>query len=42
MEISISPAFPADLEREIFELAANRHPETMPSLMLVAHRVLQW
>ncbi|KAJ7257029.1 hypothetical protein C8J57DRAFT_1649182 [Mycena rebaudengoi] len=42
METSITPAFPADLERKIFELAANRHPETMPSLMLVAHRVLQW
>ncbi|KAJ7259239.1 hypothetical protein C8J57DRAFT_1339848 [Mycena rebaudengoi] len=43
MKTSISPAFPTDLEREIFELVANRHPETMLSLMLVAtHRVLQW
>ncbi|KAJ7259392.1 hypothetical protein C8J57DRAFT_1340341, partial [Mycena rebaudengoi] len=33
---------PADLEREIFELAANHHPETMLSLMMVAHRVLYW
>ncbi|KAJ7256915.1 hypothetical protein C8J57DRAFT_1343335 [Mycena rebaudengoi] len=42
MKTSISPAFPTDLEREIFELAANCHPETMLSLMLVAHRVHQW
>jgi hypothetical protein len=42
METPISPAFPADLEREIFELAANHYPETMLSLMLVAHRVLYW
>ncbi|KAJ7257045.1 hypothetical protein C8J57DRAFT_555178 [Mycena rebaudengoi] len=42
MGTSISPAFPANFEREIFELTANRHLETMLSLMLVAHRVLQW
>ncbi|KAJ7241564.1 hypothetical protein C8J57DRAFT_1477695 [Mycena rebaudengoi] len=36
------PSFPLELEREIFEIAATRHPETMPTLLLVAQHVLQW
>ncbi|KAJ7241614.1 hypothetical protein C8J57DRAFT_1560829 [Mycena rebaudengoi] len=36
------PSFPLELEREIFEIAATHHPETRPTLLLVAHRVLQW
>ncbi|KAJ7241554.1 hypothetical protein C8J57DRAFT_1244513 [Mycena rebaudengoi] len=30
------PSFPLELEREIFEIAATHHPETMPTLLLVA------
>ncbi|KAJ7241539.1 hypothetical protein C8J57DRAFT_1368824 [Mycena rebaudengoi] len=37
-----SPSLPLELEREIFEIAATHHPETMPILLLVAQRVLQW
>ncbi|KAJ7282382.1 hypothetical protein C8J57DRAFT_1463116 [Mycena rebaudengoi] len=36
------PTCPPELEREIFEMAAAEHPEMMPTLVLVAHRVLQW
>ncbi|KAJ7241598.1 hypothetical protein C8J57DRAFT_1368927 [Mycena rebaudengoi] len=36
------PSIPLELEREIFEIAATHHPETMPTLLLVAQRVLQW
>ncbi|KAJ7255599.1 hypothetical protein C8J57DRAFT_1345280 [Mycena rebaudengoi] len=42
MDSDISPSLPSDLEREIFEMAANRYPETIPALLLVAQRVLQW
>ncbi|KAJ7285334.1 hypothetical protein C8J57DRAFT_1498162 [Mycena rebaudengoi] len=34
--------FPLELERKIFELVAFLHPETIPNLLLVAHRVLTW
>ncbi|KAJ7489042.1 hypothetical protein FB451DRAFT_1223597, partial [Mycena latifolia] len=37
-----SSASPLDLEREIFETAARLHPETIPALLRVAHRVLVW
>ncbi|KAJ7488998.1 hypothetical protein FB451DRAFT_1223457 [Mycena latifolia] len=39
-----SPLFPSDLEREIFETAAELYPETIynPSLLLVAKRVYEW
>ncbi|KAJ7489066.1 hypothetical protein FB451DRAFT_1552968 [Mycena latifolia] len=37
-----SSAFPVELEREIFETAATLHPETIPALLRVAHRVLVW
>ncbi|KAJ7285312.1 hypothetical protein C8J57DRAFT_1498144 [Mycena rebaudengoi] len=33
---------PLELERKIFELAALLHPETIPDLLCVAHRVLTW
>ncbi|KAK7052030.1 hypothetical protein R3P38DRAFT_3255262 [Favolaschia claudopus] len=36
------PAFPPELEREIFETAAKLYPQTIPSLFLVAHRVHEW
>ncbi|KAJ7255664.1 hypothetical protein C8J57DRAFT_598725 [Mycena rebaudengoi] len=36
------PSFPPELEREMFEMAATEHPNMMPTLVLVAHRVLQW
>ncbi|KAJ7136390.1 hypothetical protein C8R43DRAFT_1203406 [Mycena crocata] len=37
-----TPLFPAELEREIFELAAQRRPCSIPALMLVAWRVNAW
>ncbi|KAJ7255552.1 hypothetical protein C8J57DRAFT_1655028 [Mycena rebaudengoi] len=42
MDSDISPSLPFDLEREIFEMAATRYPETIPALLLVAQRVFQW
>ncbi|KAJ7126349.1 hypothetical protein C8R44DRAFT_980137 [Mycena epipterygia] len=36
------PSFPPELEREIFETAALQYPPIIPSLLLVAHRVLAW
>ncbi|KAJ7813866.1 hypothetical protein B0H14DRAFT_2851827 [Mycena olivaceomarginata] len=36
------PSVPLELERIVFELAAELYPETIPSLLLVAARVLQW
>ncbi|KAJ7112704.1 hypothetical protein C8R44DRAFT_249920 [Mycena epipterygia] len=37
-----SPAFPPELEREIFEITALLHPGTIPTLLLVARRILIW
>ncbi|KAF7369268.1 hypothetical protein MVEN_00254500 [Mycena venus] len=37
-----SPAFPPELERRIFESAAEIHPQMAPTLLRVAHRVLIW
>ncbi|KAJ7917083.1 hypothetical protein B0H13DRAFT_2444603 [Mycena leptocephala] len=37
-----SPAFPLELEREIFTTAAIIHEETILTLLRVAHRVLIW
>ncbi|KAJ7444610.1 hypothetical protein B0H11DRAFT_2086074 [Mycena galericulata] len=34
--------FPLELELRIFETAARRHPETMPTLLRVARRVCVW
>ncbi|KAJ7241610.1 hypothetical protein C8J57DRAFT_1560823 [Mycena rebaudengoi] len=42
MDSGTSIPLPLDLEREIFEMAANRHPETIPALLLVEQRVLRW
>ncbi|KAJ7230842.1 hypothetical protein B0H12DRAFT_1263872 [Mycena haematopus] len=33
---------PPELERHIFELAANSHSKSIPTLLLVAHRVKIW
>ncbi|KAJ7128834.1 hypothetical protein C8R43DRAFT_1027299 [Mycena crocata] len=33
---------PLELERQTFELAAELHPKTIPSLLRVAHRVRGW
>ncbi|KAJ7136574.1 hypothetical protein C8R44DRAFT_359975 [Mycena epipterygia] len=38
----IPPSFPAELEREIFETAALKYPAIIPSLLIVARRVLAW
>ncbi|KAK7051905.1 hypothetical protein R3P38DRAFT_3386552 [Favolaschia claudopus] len=37
-----SPILPPELEREIFETAAIRHPEIIPNLFLVSRRVHDW
>ncbi|KAJ7939759.1 hypothetical protein B0H13DRAFT_1850530 [Mycena leptocephala] len=37
-----TPTLPLELERLIFELAAFKHPPSMPSLLLVAHRAKIW
>ncbi|KAJ7734184.1 hypothetical protein DFH07DRAFT_780408 [Mycena maculata] len=34
--------FPLELEREILETAAELHPQTIPSLLLVSHHVHEW
>ncbi|KAJ7059564.1 hypothetical protein C8F01DRAFT_1144979 [Mycena amicta] len=36
------PRFPPELECDIFEFTARVHPETIPSLLLVAQRVHIW
>ncbi|KAJ7131398.1 isoprenoid synthase domain-containing protein [Mycena epipterygia] len=36
------PFFPPELEREIFESAAELYPETIPTLLLVSQRVHEW
>ncbi|KAJ7917406.1 hypothetical protein B0H13DRAFT_1995175 [Mycena leptocephala] len=36
------PSFPPELERKLFETCALLHPETIHSLLLIAHRVLAW
>ncbi|KAJ7131416.1 hypothetical protein C8R44DRAFT_850141 [Mycena epipterygia] len=36
------PFFPPELEREIFESAAELYPDTIPSLLLVSQRVNEW
>ncbi|KAJ6598100.1 hypothetical protein DFH09DRAFT_1356456 [Mycena vulgaris] len=37
-----SPFFPPELEREIFETAAELYPKTILNLLLVAQRVHEW
>ncbi|KAJ6582717.1 hypothetical protein DFH09DRAFT_1360491 [Mycena vulgaris] len=36
------PSLPPELEREILETAAQRHPSLMPTLLRVCHRVHTW
>ncbi|KAJ7131421.1 hypothetical protein C8R44DRAFT_978275 [Mycena epipterygia] len=36
------PFFPSEIEREIFETAAELYPDTIPSFLLVSHRVNEW
>ncbi|KAJ6539831.1 hypothetical protein DFH09DRAFT_69243 [Mycena vulgaris] len=36
------PAFPVEMEREIFETTALMHPSTTPALLRVARRTLLW
>ncbi|KAJ7731797.1 hypothetical protein DFH07DRAFT_945088, partial [Mycena maculata] len=38
----VVPIFPPDLEREVFETAAILHFRTIPTLLLVAHRIFIW
>ncbi|KAJ7088092.1 hypothetical protein C8R44DRAFT_892892 [Mycena epipterygia] len=40
--LSTAPAFPPELERQIFEIAALLRPVGIPKLMLVAWRVKEW
>ncbi|KAK7023261.1 hypothetical protein R3P38DRAFT_3357061 [Favolaschia claudopus] len=37
-----SPILPPELEREIFETAAIRHPDIIPNLFLVSRRIYDW
>ncbi|KAJ7461159.1 hypothetical protein FB451DRAFT_1269100 [Mycena latifolia] len=39
---SSAPAFPPELERQIFEISALSGPASIPNLMLVAWRVKDW
>ncbi|KAJ6462461.1 hypothetical protein C8R45DRAFT_526237 [Mycena sanguinolenta] len=39
---SVDPLLPPELERKIFETAAEAHPETISSMLLVAARVHEW
>ncbi|KAF7366019.1 hypothetical protein MVEN_00477800 [Mycena venus] len=36
------PTLPSELERQIFELAAQLHPNEIPKFLRVARRVLHW
>ncbi|KAJ7430451.1 hypothetical protein B0H11DRAFT_2135846, partial [Mycena galericulata] len=36
------PRLPEDLEREIFEIVAFQHPETIPTLVRIARRTIPW
>ncbi|KAJ7077648.1 hypothetical protein B0H15DRAFT_954939 [Mycena belliarum] len=36
------PSLPRELEREIFKTAAASYPNTIPTLLRVAHRVMTW
>ncbi|KAJ7182944.1 hypothetical protein C8R43DRAFT_17476 [Mycena crocata] len=37
-----TPILPPEIEREIFETAAYKHPQTIPLLLLICHRVHEW
>ncbi|KAJ7255956.1 hypothetical protein C8J57DRAFT_1517678 [Mycena rebaudengoi] len=42
MNVSILPAFPPELEREVFEIAAIETPQSMPQLVRVVRLVCVW
>ncbi|KAJ7471063.1 hypothetical protein FB451DRAFT_1252913 [Mycena latifolia] len=42
MHTGVEPRLPTDLEREILEIAAISQPSSIPTLILVAHRVKAW
>jgi hypothetical protein len=42
MSKDANPVFPPELEREILEILAILHPESMPVLLLIARRVKIW
>ncbi|KAJ7635718.1 hypothetical protein DFH06DRAFT_1139264 [Mycena polygramma] len=42
MVLTNDSVFPTELEREIFETTALMHPDSMPTLLRVAYRVLLW
>ncbi|KAK6967084.1 tyrosinase central domain-containing protein [Favolaschia claudopus] len=42
MSQSEDPVFPPELEQEIFRFTAELHPSSIPTLLLVARRVLIW
>jgi hypothetical protein len=42
MALAVEPFLPVELEREIFETAAMRHPKLIPTLLRVCHRVHVW
>jgi hypothetical protein len=42
LSVSVRPTLPTELERAIFELAAFFDPDSLPVLLLVAHRVKIW
>ncbi|KAJ7607243.1 hypothetical protein FB45DRAFT_948543 [Roridomyces roridus] len=39
---SNDPKLPPELEMKVFELSARLHPENIPNLLRIAHRVLTW
>ncbi|KAF7364245.1 Zn(2)-C6 fungal-type domain-containing protein [Mycena sanguinolenta] len=39
---SVQPLIPQELEREIFEIAAELHPDAISNILLVAARVHEW
>jgi hypothetical protein len=42
MSSDSTPAFPPELEREIFETIAYHYPEMIANLLLVSRRVYDW
>jgi hypothetical protein len=41
--VEVDRILPPELERQTFEMAAAKlYPETIPNLLLVAARVLEW
>ncbi|KAJ7806814.1 hypothetical protein B0H14DRAFT_3767446 [Mycena olivaceomarginata] len=42
VDMESGPAFPPELERELFETAALVHPATIPAVLRVAKRYMDW